>query len=816
MASWSKLITTFDESCALFNERLLSGVTPHAEPLAAEKLSLLSTRELAPRKFETEPNQAFHSADASIVHLNERQHVAPLHEARSAQWQRWARAWNEIVFSLRSRDHLSDTERDDLLFFSLSRPAHVHFFRAAEYLVLPAMLTSPIFYPRLWHRGLGHLYPHTLRTMLQARDLGSWVLVHLGITTHEKKDVLLQVLTTLMEHSASIVRLRSVALVVMLKDFRLQCVDAIKLLMQWRRALLALDADGTAGGGAGAPATGGGGSGATTPRDSREKSSASLFEGDGAPRDIGTVEHLAQSYGEAFDQKLTAALDSFKSILADSTGELEVARASKGHAQVLRAYKHLRSLISIHSVGRAEAMAAVLRSDACFEVLQALHRMLTTDSHGGEPQTAEARRQLLFFCNSLRNRWMPQPSTVRHMRTITSFTPHYAEDVTYSKAQLKDLEHRDDGVNLEHLLQSLFAQEWANLSERVKPETESEMPIHELARWASDRAQVLSRTVRGVMLYADALRIQARLEGMHESEIEAVVGSKFEYVITCQIYAKLRDSKQSDDRWKAKCIDELRHQYAANLKIAYVETVANPDKTSVNYSVLLGVDPRNPCKEGEELLYKVKLPGNPIVGEGKPENQNHAVIFTRGEHLQTLDMNQDNYLGEAYKLRNLLECFTGTVRIVGCREHIFSEAGGAVAAFAASNEFVFGTSLQRFLTYPLCVRFHYGHPDTWDKQWAITNGGVSKASRTLHLSEDIFGGFNVVARGGSIVYQEFIHVGKGRDVTFIATNGFEQKISAGNAFQSISRDAKRLSSGFDLARLLSFFCSGQGEHPIVS
>ncbi|KAL3932103.1 MAG: hypothetical protein SGPRY_000838 [Prymnesium sp.] len=116
------------------------------------------------------------------------------------------------------------------------------------------------------------------------------------------------------------------------------------------------------------------------------------------------------------------------------------------------------------------------------------------------------------------------------------------------------------------------------------------------------------------------------------------------------------------------------------------------------------------------------------------------------------------------------------VRIVGCREHIFSETGGAVAAFAASTEFVFGTNLQRFLTYPLCVRFHYGHPDLWDKQWALSNGGVSKASRTLHLSEDIFAGYNCVMRGGGIVYQEFIHVGKGRDMGFIAVNGFEQKV----------------------------------------
>lgn len=39
-------------------------------------------------------------------------------------------------------------------------------------------------------------------------------------------------------------------------------------------------------------------------------------------------------------------------------------------------------------------------------------------------------------------------------------------------------------------------------------------------------------------------------------------------------------------------------------------------------------------------IYSIKLPGNPKLGEGKPENQNHAVIFTRGNAVQTIDMNQ--------------------------------------------------------------------------------------------------------------------------------------------------------------------------------
>ena len=64
--------------------------------------------------------------------------------------------------------------------------------------------------------------------------------------------------------------------------------------------------------------------------------------------------------------------------------------------------------------------------------------------------------------------------------------------------------------------------------------------------------------------------------------------------------------------------------------------------------------------------------------------------------------------------------------------------------------------------------------------------------------------------GGGIEYAEFIHCGKGRDMGFIAVNGFETKISAGNSLQCCSRDLYRLSKSFDLARLFSMFFSGSG------
>lgn len=40
-------------------------------------------------------------------------------------------------------------------------------------------------------------------------------------------------------------------------------------------------------------------------------------------------------------------------------------------------------------------------------------------------------------------------------------------------------------------------------------------------------------------------------------------------------------------------------------------------------------------------------PRGVILGEGKPENQNHAVIFAFGEGLQAIDMNQVSALSGA-------------------------------------------------------------------------------------------------------------------------------------------------------------------------
>ena len=59
----------------------------------------------------------------------------------------------------------------------------------------------------------------------------------------------------------------------------------------------------------------------------------------------------------------------------------------------------------------------------------------------------------------------------------------------------------------------------------------------------------------------------------------------------------------------------------------------------------------------------------------------------------------------------------------------------------------------------LGARLHYGHPDCFDFGFVLTEGGTSKMSKTINVSEDIFGGINVLLRGGSVSYVDYLQVG---------------------------------------------------------
>ncbi|XP_071905091.1 callose synthase 7-like [Coffea arabica] len=464
-----------------------------------------------------------------------------------------------------------------------------------------------------------------------------------------------------------------------------------------------------------------------------------------------------------------------------------------------------------------------------------LHLLLTVkESAINVPTNLEARRRITFFANSLFMN-MPSAPKVRNMLSFSILTPYYREDVFYSEEELN--QENEDGISILFYLQKIYPDEWRNFEERVKDSgwgyTEKDRP--ELIRqWVSYRGQTLSRTVRGMMYHREALELQCFLDEANENEIfasyravvrhesqrklkrrsQALADLKFTYVVSCQIYGAQKKSSESRDRSCYVNILNLMLTYPS-LRVAYIDEVEDTvagKSVKHYYSVLV--------KGGNKLdeeIYRIKLPGPPTeIGEGKPENQNHAIIFTRGEALQTIDMNQDNYFEEAFKMRNVLEELLKihhgqrTPTILGLREHIFTGSVSSLAWFMSNQETSFVTIGQRILANPLRVRFHYGHPDIFDRIFHITRGGISKASKIINLSEDIFAGYNSTLRGGYVTHHEYIQVGKGRDVGMNQISQFEAKVANGNGEQTLSRDVYRLGRGFDFFRMLSFYFTTVG------
>ncbi|KAI3698334.1 hypothetical protein L2E82_41805 [Cichorium intybus] len=444
------------------------------------------------------------------------------------------------------------------------------------------------------------------------------------------------------------------------------------------------------------------------------------------------------------------------------------------------------------------------------------------------PTNLEARRRITFFANSLYMK-MPNAPIVRNMLSFSVLTPYYREDVLYTDEAL----HREneDGITILFYLQKIYPDEWKNFEERIRG---SHDKTEATSQWVSYRGQTLFRTVRGIMYYKEALELQCFLDYEKDDEIiagfqtinmtkhhmdlkeraRAMANLKFTYVVSCQIYGAQKKSSNERDQKSYINILNLMLTYPS-LRVAYIderEATINGISQKVYYSVLVkGGD----CIDEE--IYRIKLPGPPtVIGEGKSENQNHAIIFTRGEALQTIDMNQDNYFEEAFKMRNVLEEFhkhhhgQRAPTILGLREHIFTGSVSSLAWFMSNQETSFVTIGQRVLADPLRVRFHYGHPDIFDRLFHITRGGVSKASRFINSSEGIFSGYNSTLRGGYVTHHEYIQVGKARDVGMIQISLFEAKVAHGNGEQTLSRDVYRLGSRFDFYRMLSFYFTTVG------
>lgn len=529
----------------------------------------------------------------------------------------------------------------------------------------------------------------------------------------------------------------------------------------------------------------------------------------------------------------------------------------------LLAIDHVQKLL-YHQVPSEQEGKRTLRAPTFF-VSQEDHSFKTEFF----PAHSEADRRLSFFAQSLSTP-IPEPLPVDNMPTFTVLIPHYSEKILLSLREIIREDEPYSRVTLLEYLKQLHPHEWdcfvkdtkiladetsqfngdaeKNEKDTAKSKIDdlpfycigfkSSAPEYTLRTriWSSLRSQTLYRTISGFMNYSRAIKLLYRVENPEvvqmfggnsdklERELERMARRKFKLIVSMQRYAKFKKEEMENAEFLLRAYPDLQ--------IAYLDEeppLAEGEEPRL-YSAL--IDGHSEIMENgmRRPKFRVQLSGNPVLGDGKSDNQNHAIIFYRGEYIQLIDANQDNYLEECLKIRSVLAEFEEMkvdeaspytpgvknavrtpVAILGAREYIFSENIGILGDVAAGKEQTFGTLFARTLSQ-IGGKLHYGHPDFLNGIFMTTRGGVSKAQKGLHLNEDIYAGMTALLRGGRIKHCEYYQCGKGRDLGFGSILNFTTKIGTGMGEQMLSREYYYLGTQLPLDRFLSFYYAHPGFH----
>lgn len=621
-------------------------------------------------------------------------------DVRTQRWGVFAKFWNEFISNLRRADLISNSERDTYSFnyFDwLTKPVYLPLFQTVSCVeeAVKLYIQSHIDYNKetkpqnkllVWEKMNAALDVTSKEAIGEAWELTAHVLTKLFGSIHSK-DIIFVVnsfnrwfasddiyskfspenLSSIINHLSNIVGAVK-GCTNKRKKSPIVTPEVVQQSITTKFAESSIESN------------------ASTPKNSMKKSVSTGF--------LSGLQDRKQS--NSTDSKKFTTLEPFrkKSVLNDLVRDKireEIQALVKALRNAFRPYSgtaqdvkdvndRLTLIISIENGFIWNDMYASMQLDAFAadphapDFLTKLHGLFKLRQNQVELRSMEARRRINFFVNSLFMD-MPNSTSLRYSKDFTVMTPFFSEDVLLTK---NDLEQKnEDGVTTLLYLQTLYKLDWENFLQRVGLTDDqliwSPKHIQATRMWASLRGQTLYRTVEGMMQSETAVRLMGELEQLSMTDIEVYSKLKFSYVVACQIYGKQKNENDP----KAEDIEFLLASYP-NLRIAYIDAVrSSRDMELTYYSVLIKYD-NIKVKE----VYRVKLPGNPVLGEGKPENQNHAIIFTRGRYLQAIDMNQDGYFEEAIKMRNLLEEFDiGNHVIVGFREHIFTGSVSSVANY---------------------------------------------------------------------------------------------------------------------------------------
>mmetsp|Transcript_74945 Transcript_74945/g.189461 ORF Transcript_74945/g.189461 Transcript_74945/m.189461 type:complete len:1880 (+) Transcript_74945:44-5683(+) len=460
------------------------------------------------------------------------------------------------------------------------------------------------------------------------------------------------------------------------------------------------------------------------------------------------------------------------------------------------------------------------------------------------PQNPDVQWRIMALARGLTMK-MPRPFRAPYIPGVTVLIPHYMETILTEKKELyADQEGHTHVVPLMSWLEYRYEEEFKAFSTRMAKNV-SHWPQFgtmwgsygpqqwkSLNVWASMRSQTLWRTVAGMTLYHQALETHFKLakdprgfllasdSASDPKKLNHYVTEMFTCLISMQMYPFFDDVMFGHTN---KMLDE----FPDSLKIAFIdfeEKGAEAERDGIHsrqsrryYSCLIDKTCKLVDGKRREPRLRVELPGYPILGDGKGDNQNHAIPFSRGMFIQAIDANQGAYFEQMLLLPCVLGEFRdskhgdlGSQKIVGFPEHITSDFG-SIGDFAAGAETAFGTILQRSYAV-LGGRMHYGHPDMMNKIFMIQQGGISKATKTVNLSEDIFAGLDFTLRGDGrkIQHTEYFHLAKGRDLGFNTVLLFFSKLSAGTGEQMLTRQMARLSQQMGLPEALTLYYAHGG------
>ncbi|KAI7655070.1 1,3-beta-glucan synthase component, partial [Hortaea werneckii] len=345
----------------------------------------------------------------------------------------------------------------------------------------------------------------------------------------------------------------------------------------------------------------------------------------------------------------------------------------------LLAIDHVQKLL-YHQVPSEQEGKRTLRAPTFF-VSQEDHSFKTEFF----PAHSEAERRISFFAQSLSTP-IPEPLPVDNMPTFSVMIPHYSEKILLSLREIIREDEPYSRVTMLEYLKQLHPHEWDCFVKDTKilaDETsqfngdfeknekdvqkakvddlpfycigfKSAAPEYTLRTriWASLRSQTLYRTISGFMNYSRAIKLLYRVENPEvvqmfggnsdklERELERMARRKFKILVSMQRYAKFSKEERENAEFLLRAYPDLQ--------IAYLdeEPPANEGEDPRLYSAL--IDGHSEIMENgmRRPKFRIMLSGNPILGDGKSDNQNHSLIFYRGEYIQLIDANQDNYLEE--------------------------------------------------------------------------------------------------------------------------------------------------------------------------